>query len=426
MDNRTFVELFAGVGLIGRALSSCGWRCVLANDICPVKRDLYYLNGGDQGKFLVKDVRDLEPEGIPPALLWTASFPCTDLSVAGLRKGMKGSASSLIMVLEDLLRKLTEEVRPSIILLENVPGLLNSNHAADVRGMLQMFQRNGFHTADVRVVDASHFSAQSRKRVFFIFYAGAYPLRRDGTPPQDLPLGLRRLVTDNADVIRFTFHKAPELPSPGAYRLSSYLSGVDSNDRHLLWAKETFTKEALARIGPRGLDILKAQKEREEVYSAVMRSRRGILYLDIVRGGGAPCLTTPGGGGSIPRILHVRKRGRKHERKHERTTEEVEDHSEVEDECEEDEEEDEEEVDAAVGGEAAGPSTIRPRVPLQGMTVALRNMTPLEYARLQGCPDFRFGDVHKYACYKAMGDAVCVPVLKFLVENVLNPSIMEH
>jgi hypothetical protein len=44
---------------------------------------------------------------------------------------------------------------------------------------------------------------------------------------------------------------------------------------------------------------------------------------------------------------------------------------------------------------------------------------------LQGVPDFHFGDVLKYACYKAMGDAVCVPVLEFLIANVLNPSLVD-
>ncbi|MEZ8709567.1 DNA cytosine methyltransferase, partial [Vibrio alginolyticus] len=79
-----FVEFFAGVGLVREGLSSCGWTCLLANDISEDKQETYIKNYGDVD-FKLGDVWDLakSPDDIPNAFLYTASFPCTDLTVAG-------------------------------------------------------------------------------------------------------------------------------------------------------------------------------------------------------------------------------------------------------------------------------------------------------------------------------------------------------
>ena len=50
--------------------------------------------------------------------------------------------------------------------------------------------------------------------------------------------------------------------------------------------------------------------------------------------------------------------------------------------------------------------------------IRMRWMSPREYARLQGCPDFPI-EVERNEALYGFGDAVCVPVISWIAENVL-------
>lgn len=51
--------------------------------------------------------------------------------------------------------------------------------------------------------------------------------------------------------------------------------------------------------------------------------------------------------------------------------------------------------------------------------IGMRWMTPREYARLQGCPDYPI-EVNRNEALWGFGDAVCVPVISWIAENVLS------
>ena len=50
-------------------------------------------------------------------------------------------------------------------------------------------------------------------------------------------------------------------------------------------------------------------------------------------------------------------------------------------------------------------------------------MTPREYARLQGAPDFQLGCVTPNQALFGLGDAVCVPVVNWIAEHYLTPAL---
>jgi DNA (cytosine-5)-methyltransferase 1 len=52
-------------------------------------------------------------------------------------------------------------------------------------------------------------------------------------------------------------------------------------------------------------------------------------------------------------------------------------------------------------------------------TMRMRWMTPREYARLQGCPNFPINVSRNDALF-GFGDAVCVPVIDWIADNVLS------
>lgn len=55
----------------------------------------------------------------------------------------------------------------------------------------------------------------------------------------------------------------------------------------------------------------------------------------------------------------------------------------------------------------------------------MRLLTPREYARLQGVSDAYILPLNVNQGYFAMGDAVCVPAIRFLAEYVLKPCFDE-
>jgi DNA (cytosine-5)-methyltransferase 1 len=55
--------------------------------------------------------------------------------------------------------------------------------------------------------------------------------------------------------------------------------------------------------------------------------------------------------------------------------------------------------------------------------IKMRTMTAREYARLQGVPDHYPITVDGVQALTGFGDAVCVPVISWIAENVLNPLV---
>ena len=56
--------------------------------------------------------------------MWTYSFPCTDLSVAGNQAGLTGKNSSLLF---EVLRLLKTSEKPKVLIMENVANLVSAN-----------------------------------------------------------------------------------------------------------------------------------------------------------------------------------------------------------------------------------------------------------------------------------------------------------
>jgi DNA (cytosine-5)-methyltransferase 1 len=111
------------------------------------------------------DINRVNPEDIPDANVWCGGFPCQDVSLAnqGKRKGMKGERSGLFFKYAELV----EARRPEWIILENVPGLLNSNSGEDFRTLVETLDEFGYGIS-WRVLDAKYFGTPQRRRRVYI------------------------------------------------------------------------------------------------------------------------------------------------------------------------------------------------------------------------------------------------------------------
>lgn len=94
-DGPRFAEFFAGIGLVRMGLEARGWKLAYANDLDPDKWAMYDAHFEDADEhFVLDDVHSVDGSTLPDVELATASFPCTDLSLAGARLGFKGEHSS--------------------------------------------------------------------------------------------------------------------------------------------------------------------------------------------------------------------------------------------------------------------------------------------------------------------------------------------
>ena len=122
---------------------------------------------------LNKNVGDITlVEKFPYCDLFTFSFPCTDLSNAGLKKGMiKGKTrSGLVYEVLRILENEEPENRPRFMLMENVAALVNKRNLPSYQEINKKFKKIGY---DVRfkVLEGSLAGVpQHRERVFALYY----------------------------------------------------------------------------------------------------------------------------------------------------------------------------------------------------------------------------------------------------------------
>jgi DNA (cytosine-5)-methyltransferase 1 len=95
LHKKTVVEFFAGIGLMRMGLEKEGWTVVFANDISADEYEMYSEHFHDSDShFIIADIHHLNVDVVPSDALATASFPCNDLSLAGMRKGLVGKQFS--------------------------------------------------------------------------------------------------------------------------------------------------------------------------------------------------------------------------------------------------------------------------------------------------------------------------------------------
>lgn len=116
----THLDLFAGIGGMTLAFRSAGFQTVAAFDWDKYACQSYSANVGEH--ISCRDIRDIRGAELPECDVWTAGFPCTDLSISGKRAGLHGERSGLFF---EVMRLLDEvETRPRYLVAENVAGVV--------------------------------------------------------------------------------------------------------------------------------------------------------------------------------------------------------------------------------------------------------------------------------------------------------------
>lgn len=364
--SKTFCEFFAGIGLVRAGLERSGWHCVYANDICQKKRSAYESRFGSSEEFHLGDVAAVDEvtariEDRP--FLATASFPCIDLSLAGNYRGFSGLHSSTFFSFAEVLHRLGRR-RPKLVMIENVVGFLSARNGKDFRSAAETLAELGYWL-DAFVVDARRFVPQSRPRVFILGIVPSLRPRSVRGPCDGLVLSSwcrpERIVNFmNGLQLRTGWSPLP-FPEPPAStrRLSEF---IDNDDSQLWWGQDEVDRHhrMMSDLHHRRIKLL-LSSGRTWIGTAFRRVRKGEQRTEVRFDGLAGCLRTPSGG-SGRQIVVVTADGR----------------------------------------------------------LKMRWMSPREYARLQGAPDFPLVGNHIQQLW-GFADAVCVPVISWIDRCLLTP-----
>ena len=156
-------SFFAGIGGFDYAFEREGFETVFQCEIDPFCTAVLKAHWPHVER--IRDIRSIAAGDIPKAAIWCGGFPCQDVSVARAyraREGLRGKNTGLFFSF----LKLVQERLPSVLLLENVEGLLNSHNGQDFRVILEELTGLGYSVA-WRIMNSRYFGApQSRPRVY--------------------------------------------------------------------------------------------------------------------------------------------------------------------------------------------------------------------------------------------------------------------
>ena len=359
----TAIDFFAGSGLVHLGLAP-EFETLWANDVCPKKRDTYIANH-PRHEFHLADIKSVRGCDVPAVDLAWASFPCQDLSLAGSLGGMKrGTRSGLFWEWIRVLKEMQQQGKnPPLLVAENVVGFVVAEQGRHFRDAYYALHDLGYRLGAL-VMDADSFIPQSRPRAFIIAATEGVPLQgltqpvpSGGFHPQNLVR--TSFLVDDPDWVWWS------LPLPK----NRQLSFGDLCDRDAPCDPPEKTRELCGMLSPLNNRKLEAAKQAKTFFAgtAYRRTRpdeegNKVQRLEIRFDGVAGCLRTPNGGSSRQTVVIVDR----------------------------------------------------------GM-VRSRLMTTRECARLMGAPDsYQLRGTYNDA-YRAMGDAVAVPVTRWLTRHLLAP-----
>lgn len=347
-DKPAFLEFFAGSGLVAHALQPY-FKAVWANDICEKKAAVYMANHGEK-HFRLGSISDVSGAELSPVALSWASFPCQDLSLAGLTAGIHGERSGLVWQWLRIMDEMADP--PPVLVAENVTGLVSVDGGSHYRILHQALRSRGY-TVGAVLLDAVRWVPQSRPRVFVVAVKNGLAIPSALTAEGPNWMHPSAIVKAAKGLEGWVWWNMPEPPSR-----KQNLSDI------IEWDAECDNPQSEAR----NLSLIpKHHRERLDGHDIIVapgykRTRANKQVLELRFDGVAGCLRTPKGGSS--RQFLVLKKGNK---------------------------------------------------------LATRLLTVRETARLMGAPEsFKLPGSYNDG-YKAMGDAVSMPVARYLGKHLLVP-----
>ena len=247
-SSRTAIDLFSGVGGLTLGLQNAGFRVRLAVDLDSACEATHRRNFPEL-PFLRADIQGISAHDVRLAAslndgeldLLAGGPPCQGFSIIGQRELLDPRNSLLHHFI-----RVAEELRPKILLIENVPGLATLARGAALRAIGDAFDAAGYSVDVAELLAAQYGVPQMRWRMFFIGWrrdlasSGGFPAPTHGTwgigdlvpnrtvTPQAAEgfLTIRDAIGDlpplDAGSTARQYHSAPDGPYQQAMRLHAF------------------------------------------------------------------------------------------------------------------------------------------------------------------------------------------------------------
>jgi DNA (cytosine-5)-methyltransferase 1 len=164
------IELFAGIGAQTQALKEANipHEVIAISEIDKYALKAYEILHGKPNN--LGDIKNIKK--LPKADMWTYSFPCTDISLAGRLKGFEkgtNTKSSLLWEVERLLSIAYEyNELPKYLIMENVKNLISKKFKPNFDLWVKFLESLGYKNY-YQVLNAKDYGIpQNRERVFMV------------------------------------------------------------------------------------------------------------------------------------------------------------------------------------------------------------------------------------------------------------------
>ncbi|EHC6635292.1 DNA (cytosine-5-)-methyltransferase [Listeria monocytogenes] len=400
---KTFVDLFAGVGGFRLGMEAAGHKCVGYVEIDKYARISYNAIHQTEGEFKGHDITSISDDlirSIGRVDIITGGFPCQAFSIAGKRGGFEDTRGTLFFEI----MRWAAILKPETLFLENVPGLLSHDEGITFETILRKMDAAGYD-AEWDCLNACQFGVpQSRERIFLIGHSRkgcrrkVFPLERCNEQANLERIKKINRINNHSQVL---FSKSEEA-----------FSFVQKTTCIPILSPEREEKRQNGR---------RFKTQGEPAFTITAQDRHGIIVSGELEGTGreqsnrvysekglAPTLTTMQGGGQEPKVLLVReatKKGYAEAAKYDGINLSM------------------PESETRRGRVAKQMTSTLDTGCQQGVVVEeirIRKLTPLECWRLQGFPDWAFAAAAKVnsnsQLYKQAGNSVAIPVIVAIAE----------
>lgn len=395
-----FLDLFAGIGGFRLGMESAGHECVGFCEIDKFARASYKAIHNTEGEVELHDITEVTDEewrkfrGTVDIIC--GGFPCQAFSIAGKRKGFLDETRGTLFF---EIARAAKEIKPPLLFLENVKGLLSHDKGRTFRTILSTLDELGYD-AEWQLLNSKDFGVpQNRERVFIIGHL------RGERGREVFPIGESNIETNGGLKIKIVgnTNNAGHGQKSAVYSTDGIMSCLTATDY-------TQPKQIVVLNKENGMP-----RETNRVYSPE---------------GLSPTLNTMQGGGREPKIMIIDDQGRKNKKistKYIAPTLRAQSHG------------NEPKVVIPVltpdrakkrqngrrfksDGEPMFTLTAQDRHGVMTEHFKIRKLTPRECWRLQGFPDWAFDKAQEVnsnsQLYKQAGNSVTVNVIKAIAERL--------
>jgi len=160
-ETMKYFSLFSGIGGFELGIGSRG-ECVGYSEVDKYAIQIYEKNFPNHKNY--GDITKIKPSTLPDFDLLVGGFPCQAFSIAGKRGGFNDTRGTLFFGIA----KIAKVKRPSLLLIENVKGLLSHDGGRTFDTIIRTLDELGYDL-QWQVLNSKNFGVpQNRERIFIV------------------------------------------------------------------------------------------------------------------------------------------------------------------------------------------------------------------------------------------------------------------